>query len=187
LDFDIFRTPYFLYKHINPENKISIDEWEKHLSIEGKKIDETSITFEAKCLSSKIERSVHNFVSWIEYERKESMDLLANYGSSHYKLNLKDSVGLKARNDGSYIYSELMINLDYKKVLHILMGTELYDTPDVFIRELIQNSYDACKYRQEVALIKDEAYEPKIVIEYDSASNCFLIDALAIVKAQITC
>lgn len=176
LDFDIFRTPYFLYKHINPENKISIDEWEKHLSIEGKKIDETSIIFEAKCSSSKIERSVRHFVDWIEYERKKSIDLLANNSSSHYKLNLKDSVSLKVRNDGSYIYSDLMINLDYKKVLHILMGTELYDTPDVFIRELIQNAYDACKYRQEIAFIKEDAYEPKIVIEYESLSNCFLIE-----------
>lgn len=30
------------------------------------------------------------------------------------------------------------------------MGTNLYDSVDIFLRELLQNSYDACKYRKEL-------------------------------------
>ncbi|MCP4052603.1 MAG: hypothetical protein GY739_05960 [Mesoflavibacter sp.] len=176
LDFDIFRTPYFLYKHINPENKISDLEWQKHLSIEGFKINESTIKFEAKCSSAKIERSVHSFISWIENERKESITLLAKSNSSCHKLKLEESVSVKVRNDGSYLYTDLKLDLDYKKVLNILMGTELYETPDIFIRELLQNSYDACKYRQEVAMVEGETFEPQISVNYDSKSNILIVE-----------
>lgn len=176
LDFDIFRTPYFLYKHINPENKISEAEWQKHLSIEGKIVSDTIIKFDAKCSSARIERSIHSFVDWIEEERKESLAILKKTRSSKYKLNLDSNVELKVRNDGSYIYTDLKLQLDYKKVLNILMGTELYDTPDIFIRELLQNSYDACKYRQELASNDGEAYVPRISIEYSTESNILTIE-----------
>ncbi len=176
LDFDIFRTPYFLYRHINPENKISDEEWQKHLSIEGKLLTESAIKFEAKCSSAKIERSVHSFVNWIENERKNSINLLSKSNTSVYKLNLNEKSSIKVRNDGSYIYTDLKLDLDYTKVLNILMGTELYDTPDIFIRELLQNSYDACKYRNELASNAGEAYEPKITISYESKNNSIIIE-----------
>jgi molecular chaperone HtpG len=176
LDFDIFRTPYFLYKHINPENKISDEEWQKHLSIEGRILTESTIKFEAKCSSAKIERSVHSFVNWIENERKDSINLITKSNTPKYKLELNEKSSIKVRNDGSYIYTELKLDLDYTKVLNILMGTELYETPDIFIRELLQNSYDACKYRKELANNAGEAYFPKILICYDSKSNTILIE-----------
>lgn len=175
LDFDIFRTPYFLYKHINPDNKISDLEWQKHLSIEGRIVDNTTIKFEAKCSSAKIERSVHSFVNWIEQERKDSLNLLLKSNIPNYSLSLNE-VSVKVRNDGSYLYTDLKLDLDYKKVLNILMGTELYESPDVFIREILQNSYDACKYRKELADTEGEAYEPKIVVFYDSKSNILTVE-----------
>jgi hypothetical protein len=168
LDFDLFRTPYFLYKHINPQNKISIEEWRKHKSIEGKDISSKIIGFEAKCSSARIERSVRDFVKWIETERRDTINLLGT--NSNYTLDLHNEVNLKCRNDGSYIFTELQINLDYEKVLNILMGTELYDSADIFIRELLQNAYDACKMRAEIYKIHDEAYEPKINITYSTKS-----------------
>ncbi|OOV25771.1 hypothetical protein BXU11_13945 [Flavobacterium sp. LM5] len=176
LDFDIYRTPYFLFVHINPENKISRQEWAKHLSIEGKRFSENEIRFDAKCTNSKIERGVREFVNWIEIERRESIALLEAKGHSEYKLNLKNNVLINVRNDGSYIYTDLKLDLDYKKVLNILMGTELYDTPDIFIRELLQNAYDACKYRQELCIIDGEAYEAKIHIKYDTTTNILEIE-----------
>ncbi|MGM0944240.1 MAG: HD domain-containing protein [Bacteroidota bacterium] len=176
LDFDIYRTPYFLFVHINPENKISRQEWAKHLSIEGKRFTENEIRFDAKCTNSKIERGVREFVNWIEIERRESIALLEAKGNSKYKLNLKNNVLINVRNDGSYIYTDLKLDLDYKKVLNILMGTELYDTPDIFIRELLQNAYDACKYRQELCIIDGEAYDAKIQIKYDTTTNILEIE-----------
>ncbi|TGE15584.1 HD domain-containing protein [Hymenobacter elongatus] len=168
LDFDLFRTPYFLYKHINPQNKISIEEWRKHQSIEGKCISGKTIEFDAKCSSARIERSVRDFVEWIETERRDTIGLLGN--NSSYALDLTNEVILKCRNDGSYIFTDLQINLDYEKVLSILMGTELYDSANIFIRELIQNAYDACKMRTELSERYDDTFVPKISITYSTES-----------------
>ncbi|UOQ77651.1 ATP-binding protein [Hymenobacter sp. 5516J-16] len=175
LDFDIFRTPPFLYKHINPQNKISIEEWKKHQSIEGKYISDNLISFEAKCSSAKIERSVRNFINWIDIEIRETLELLDNNNNNHY-LSIKSPIDFKCRNNGTYIFTDLQINLDYEKVLNILMGTELYDSPNIFIRELIQNSYDACKLRAEKAKRYNEAYTPQIKISYLSHNSTLIIE-----------
>jgi len=175
LDFDIFRTPPFLFHHINPKNKVSISEWRKHLAIEGKIYTEREIKFDAKCSEARVERLVRNFIEWIEIERRESMSLL-NESTSSYKLKLDKPVNLNCRNDGSYLYTDLKLELSYEKVLHILMGTELYETPDIFIRELIQNAYDACKYRLELSKKHGEDHTPRIFIRYNSLSNILEVE-----------
>jgi hypothetical protein len=176
LDFDLFRTPPFLYNHINPQNKVSIMEWKKHQSIEGLRITPESISFEAYCTNSKVERAVRSFVIWMENERFDTMTLLSNANLPKYRLKLDNKVNLKVRNDGSYIFSDLELNLDYEKVLNILMGTELYDSTDVFIREVLQNSYDACKYRSELFTRSSEVYSPKISVKYNPSTNIFEIE-----------
>jgi len=176
LDFDIFRTPYSLYKHINIKNNISNEEWQKHLSVIGADITDSKISFELKPPSIKIHRKVEEFLDWIETERYESLKLLEeNKNKDKYFLNLKDKVDSRITPDG-YIYNNLEINLDYEKVINILMGTELYEKPDVFLRELLQNSYDACFYRAELESRKEPddfsvPYNPKIVITYDRDSR----------------
>jgi Histidine kinase-, DNA gyrase B-, and HSP90-like ATPase len=175
LDFDIFRTPPFLYHHINPKNQISISEWSKHQAIEGVVIKSTSIRFEAFCKSAGIERLIKEFVRWIEVEKRESMTLL-NSTNRGYKLSLNEDVLLTCRNDGSYVYTEMQLKLDYEKVLGILMGTELYDSPDIFLREILQNSYDACKCRLDELAKLGDAYQPNIVITYSSDTRELKID-----------
>lgn len=175
LDFDIFRTPPFLYKHINPQNQISIIEWQKHQSIEGALFTPNEIVFDAFCKSAKVERAIREFIKWIEVERRDTMDII-NSNNDTYKLQLKDEVKFICRNDGSYIYNDLELQLDYEKVLNILMGTELYDSPDIFIREILQNAYDACKCRADVYEKFGEEYIPKIALKYSSDDNILEIE-----------
>lgn len=170
LDFDIFRTPPYLFHHIGIKNIISQGEWLKHQSITGRNFSTGCIVYHAKPKSIQIHRKVEEFIEWIEIERKESMELLNKNNSNEYYLELKEPVKYEIIEDG-YIYTKLEINLDYEKVLNILMGTELYDNPDIFLRELLQNSYDACKYYKEVFDKKDDeftSYNPKVFIKYDS-------------------
>lgn len=170
LDFDIFRTPPYLFHHIGIKNIISQGEWLKHQSITGRNFSTSFIEYHAKPKSIQIHRKVEEFIEWIEIERKDSMELLNKNNSNEYYLELKEPVRANIIEDG-YIYTKLEINLDYEKVLNILMGTELYDKPDIFLRELIQNSYDACKYYKEIFDKKDDeftSYNPKVFIKYDS-------------------
>ena len=152
------------------KNIISQGEWLKHQSITGRNFSTGCIVYHAKPKSIQIHRKVEEFIEWIEIERKESMELLNKNNSNEYYLELKEPVKYEIIEDG-YIYTKLEINLDYEKVLNILMGTELYDNPDIFLRELLQNSYDACKYYKEVFDKKDDeftSYNPKVFIKYDS-------------------
>ena len=175
LDFDITRTPYFLFKHIGLKNNISVEEWQKHQAIQGRTYNSTEIRFEAKPKTIQSHRKIESFIEWIEIERKESMKLLeSNSNKDKYFLELSKEVYINIQPDG-YEYTKLEINFDYEKVLNILMGTELYDNVDIFLRELIQNSYDACKYyKDKYEKIKDEfsaEYDPKIIINYNSSEK----------------
>lgn len=173
LDFDIYRTPPFLYKHIQVHNPISQLEWEKHLSIEGTNYSDKTIQIEAMCKAHEVESVVRDFGKWIEKERKESLEILSSEG---YHLNLKEEVNLKCRNDGSYIFNELRVELSYDKILRILMGTELYEKEEIFIRELIQNAYDACNYAKEFYLKKSLTHEPKVIIRYNTEESTLEVE-----------
>lgn len=175
LDFDISRTPYYLSKHIGLNNKNSILEWYKHQAIIGREYTPEKVAFTARPKSIQIHRKIEDFVGWIEFERKESIELLdGSVNRSTYYLDLRSEIKAEIIPDG-YKYTKLEINLDYEKVLQILMGTELYDNVDVFLRELLQNSYDACKYYQEIydrtKSDFDDEYKPKIIISYNSEDN----------------
>lgn len=167
MDFDIQRTPCFLFKHINIKNQTSLTEWKKHMAVEGVEITENMIEYQATCVDIGTHRKIEDFLSWIEFERKESVQLLDEEKNDNYYLNLKEEVKYHITPNG-YIYNKLELHLDYEKVLNILMGTNLYDSVDIFLRELLQNSYDACKYRKELEGREGESYTPSITIKYSS-------------------
>lgn len=167
MDFDIQRTPYFLFKHIGIKNQTSLIEWKKHMAIDGVGVTENMIEYQATCTDIGTHRKIEDFLGWIEFERKESVQLLDEEKNANYYLNLKEEVKYHITPNG-YIYNKLELRLDYEKVLNILMGTNLYDSVDIFLRELLQNSYDACKYRKELEDREGESYTPSITIKYSS-------------------
>ena len=177
LDFDKSRTPLFLLEHRKVRNTKSVSEWEKHLSINGRSISSTQIEFQAECHSAEIHRCVLDFLSYIEYERKETMECIRKMGAPDHYLELNDPILSRIDSDGSYIYEDLDISFDYRKVLSILMGTELYSSAEVFLRELLQNSYDACFVRKELATKSgDETYQPHINIHFDSQNQVLSVE-----------
>ncbi len=167
MDFDIQRTPYFLFKHINIKNQTSLMEWKKHMAIDGVEITEDMIEYQATCVDSGTHRKIEDFLSWIEFERKESISLLDEEKNENYYLNVRKEVKYHITPNG-YIYNNLELHLNYEKVLNILMGTNLYDSVNIFLRELLQNSYDACKYRKELEAREGEDYNSHITIKYSS-------------------
>ncbi len=67
---------------------------------------------------------------------------------SNKKLELINPVIYNVENNGTYCYTDVEIYFDYKKVLNILMGTNIYSSTEIFLRELLQNAYDACNTRK---------------------------------------
>lgn len=167
---DIFprRAPLALYKFVSPKNKVSIIEWQKHMSISGWKFTPNKIRISAKCKNIDYERAIRETLKGINAEKKEIYALIKDYNnelSKKYKFQIAEDISLDdIKNDGSYIFDDLEFDIDYKSVLTLLMGEKLYASPEVALRELLQNSIDAINFRKK---LQKEKFEPYIEINFD--------------------
>lgn len=163
LDFDKERTPDELYKSINFSNTISVQEWEKHRSIIGWEISNSIIRFTAHCTHPAYQRTIYRFMDYIEDELVKCHDLVRDFPerAKQYKLNLPvrvDRTRIIAK-DNSYIYHDLEISVSRDEIVKLLMMDELYGSQSLCVRELLQNSLDALKYRKN--LFKSEGIDWK--------------------------
>lgn len=179
LDFDGKRTPSILYSHLYVRNPISVKEWNKHRAVKDWEITPELVQFSAKCSHPVIEASIHEFCTMIDNELSLSNNIISTLNDFHFakerdlhiKLPLKvnrDKIKTKTdiRNKPIYIYKDTKFNLSKTQVIELLMGTKLYGNPEVALRELLQNSIDACLLRQAQEKEWGNLYEPKISIKY---------------------
>jgi len=166
LDIDPERTPKHLFYYINPKDEVSINEWKKHLSITGFKITPEKIKIVADCKHPEQERTLREFIKAIDKEIEESYRLVLSYRDkleNKYTLKLSESVDADIHSNG-YEYSEFRFELDYRRVLDLLMGEGLYGDPIVTLRELLQNSVDAVRYRESIEKREGDGYDPCIEV-----------------------
>ncbi|TGL65950.1 HD domain-containing protein [Leptospira sarikeiensis] len=179
LDFDAKRTPSILFSHLFVRNPISISEWNKHRSIQAWTISDKLIQFQAKCEHPAIESAIHTFCSYINKELIECNHILSkikpelNTIKREINFNLpltvdKSKIQTKHNLSGKpiYNYKETQFSLSKTQVIDLLMGTKLYGNPEVALRELLQNSIDACKLRKAMEDSWNNPYNPEINIRY---------------------
>ena len=170
LTLDITRIPYSLFKFLEIKNQKHLLSLDRHIVLDGDDIQQDFLEYQITCSNIEAHRKIEEYFKWLDKEREEAMTLLKDEKQDNYYLDIKDKIQSKIERNG-YEYSSLELHLDYEKVLNILMGTNLYDSVDIFLRELLQNSYDACKYRRELEEREDEDYSPKVTIKYSSESQ----------------
>ncbi|WP_116772262.1 HD domain-containing protein [Maribacter litoralis] len=179
LDFDGKRTPSILFSHLYVRNPISVKEWNKHRAVEAWEITPELVQFSAKCSHPVIEASIHEFCSMIDNELSLSNNIISTLNDFHFakerdlhiKLPLKvnrEKIRTKTdiKNKPIYIYKDTKFNLSKTQVIELLMGTKLYGNPEVALRELIQNSIDACLLRQAQEKEWGNLYVPRISVKY---------------------
>lgn len=179
LDFDAKRTPPVLYSHLYVRHPISITEWNKHRAVEAWEINTELIQFNAKCKHPAIEASIHAFCNMIDQELSICNNIANslndfNKGKSReiylkfpFKVNReKIRTETDIRNKPKYIYRDTQFNLSKRQVIDLLMGTKLYGNPEVALRELLQNSIDACLLREAQEKKWGNAYHPEITVKY---------------------
>ena len=160
LDADKRRTPKILKGFINPRDPESKEEWDRHTSVPGITITEKKIKINARCKSPRYQRGLIEFLEKLKQEIKYFVELLKDNRpeiSDNYYLNLKEVKG-NIRDDGTYIYNDFKFSLDKDKIFSLFMGTNLYNENTVGLRELLQNSIDACRCRK----AKEAGYEGEI-------------------------
>ncbi len=166
LDLDPERTPSVLLDFINPQDPTSAQEWAKHRSIQGWVINERTIRFQARCSHPAIQKGLREWMEYIDQEREECLLVVRDNReeiASKYELQLLEPVPTDTiQSDGTYIFGDFRFQLDYDRIVSLLMGTQLWKDSTVALRELLQNSIDTCRHRRAISERQAIPYEPKI-------------------------
>lgn len=151
LDFDRERTPEVLFKSIHFTSPVSLFEWEKHRAVEGWTISEELIRFSVKCKHPAYQAAALAYMGWIDQELEAAHSICRRQPRdiSGYHLRLPTHVDRsRIEPDGdSYRYHDLEFSLSRDEIIRLLMTDELYGGEHLCIRELLQNSLDALRYR----------------------------------------
>lgn len=175
LDFDGKRTPSVLFSHLTVRNPISLKEWQKHRSINAWSISPNNIVFSAICKHPAIEASIRKFCDLIDNELKNCNIILSKTSSDYkYRIDLptyvnRDKIHAEINlltGEPIYIYHDTCFHLSKNQVVDLLMGTKLYGNPEVALRELIQNSIDACLLSEALHQKWGVSYQPSITVKY---------------------
>ncbi len=169
LDFDRSRTPLVVFEHMDFTENISEVEWNKHRSIKGWKIDQREVYFQAECTKPEYYVAVQEFLTWVDAELENFERIVETFKEKEqerYPLVLPPRVKrhkVKMANP-NHIAGAFKYQLEFDQILKLLMDRSLYPDPALFLRELLQNSLDACRYQS--ALAQDanmgDKYEPRI-------------------------
>jgi len=152
LDFDRDRTPEVLLKNIHFTSDVSLQEWEKHRSVEGWSISSDLIRFTIKSKHPAYEAAARTYMDWIDRELTASKEVcqMQPRNIEGYKLDLPTHVDRSRIEplDNAYRSHDLEFSLSRDEVVRLLMTDKLYGQEHLCIRELLQNSLDALRYRK---------------------------------------
>jgi len=171
LDFDKSRTPLSVYEEIDFTEEKPVMEWNKHLSINGWHVDEHHVLFNASCTHPAYYVAVHDFLNWVDAELRECRYLLDETPAGDeekYALCLAHAVDRRQvrMHDKKFVAGGFRFRLEYEEIMRLLMDKSLYPDSTLFLRELLQNALDACRYQE--ALAKEagmgDKYKPRIMV-----------------------
>lgn len=151
-DFDRERTPDVLFRSIHFTSEVSVDEWERHRSVVGWSISPSEIRITVECSDPTYHRATERYMDWIEQEIRDSKYLLSQQTHSLTPKQIKlpdiiDRSRIRAKNN-SYRLHDLEFGLERDEIVRLLMTDKLYGKPQLCVRELLQNSLDALRYRK---------------------------------------
>lgn len=154
LDFDRERTPDVLFRSIHFTSNVSIHEWERHRSVIGWSISPSEIRITAECTDPTYHRATNQYADWIEKEIRDSKHLLRQQphtlAAKPKEIRLPDVIDrerIRPKNN-AYRLHDLEFGLQRDEIVRLLMTDKLYGNPGLCVRELLQNSLDALRYRK---------------------------------------
>jgi hypothetical protein len=162
LDLTYERSPVLIYETFKPKTPISRAEWDKHLSINGVGIDPSNplrIIVSAHCN----DQDVHRALKKLEIKIQNMLDQLLNHLHQHslHINEIPQRISVIIECEG-YEAWDLKFSLQEKEIINLLMGERIYDRKEACLRELLQNSLDACRMRKAVLKKQGKDYSPEI-------------------------
>lgn len=160
LDFDRERVPAILFHYLlprssNPAENISVREWQKHMTISNWDFSKDAVVFRGRSNNPVAHHAVVEFCKVIETEIRRTNAVFRNV---EWPFSLCDRVSCEIHSEG-FTYLPYRFELSQEKIFGLLMGRSLYGDAKAAIRELLQNSVDACLLRD--ALVR--VHRPSVV------------------------
>lgn len=160
LDFDDTRAPRVLYGSA-ADNEKSREEWDKHMASAGfrypKSPERKDLPYKARCENPSLEHVVRNFLDWVDQELENCARLQRYCHGTWQQFPFPRAVLRKEIESDGYMSGDFCLTLDQDRILQLLMGENLYDNRDVFVRELLQNAIDAVLLRGKM----DSGFRPE--------------------------
>ena len=178
------RTPLVAMRIISPQNSYSKTEWDfqksitrirpkKEVNRDGK-IDASIPLHTIEVIGSfKDEFAYQRLKEYLDYAEKELRETFKycrvsqEDNSNEYSFPW-DSISRDAIVTEGFYAQPVRFELDKKNILQLLVGHTLYNNPNVVLRELTQNSIDACRLMNTSIKEGSTVYEPKVKITCDS-------------------
>ena len=177
LDLDKQRTPILWYKMMRIDG-FSKEEWERHFIIHNEtKLKEyidnkMQIFFDGKSSNAKIHRKYLSYIDELKRELDNAEQLLnTKTAEERYLFKITTKIEDNVSTEG-FKYSDLRLNLNYSAITELLMGKNIYGDNRLGLREIIQNSIDACELMKEIQQKGEDVFiEPQIIISFSQKNN----------------
>ncbi|MDE7254543.1 MAG: ATP-binding protein, partial [Acetatifactor sp.] len=170
------RAPYQLYKFII-NRLISEEHWKKHMKISDCKINKNGVyQVDGICHDEAAHRCLYNHLDMIELEIEK---VFKWKNGPHPRLKLRSHIVERNIKTNSYKMWHHSFSMDVLKITNLFMGEQLYGDKRLGLREIVQNSIDACIVRDEMnkklGAKQDYTYKPEIYIIFDRENNQVII------------
>jgi len=147
IHFSFDRAPIDLRSSRLFKSEYSFQQWAIKNSGANYSIENGKISFRAYCEIPDTYFKLHQYIDWIEIEIQNYFKFQRQWNKSYIN-NLQDKVDrTNINNDTDNFLAKrgLSFSLNQKKILELLMGVGLYKDKFACLRELYQNSLDACR------------------------------------------
>lgn len=178
LDIDDQRAPQCVYNYLNP-GEYSAGEWKKHFAIENyekvKRNEQTGlkeIVFRGQSSDPEVYRKLLKYFDNVNDELYQAVQWSKRVIEKKYYIRINPLINNEVCTKG-FTMSNLKLSVDFTSIMKLLMGENIYGNRKYGLRELIQNSIDACNVMQERVLqleeYRYENYQPEIhiIADYD--------------------
>ncbi len=176
LDFDTSRAPQAVYNYCGFDKKkdysarISKKEWKKHMASHGFDFDNVTesaypyiLNYRATSRTIQIEQAINTYLDWADQELTDCNRQLKRFAGTWQDFVLPMKIKRNIRPEG-YLSGQYRLTLDHSRTLELFADKELYNSPTVFVRELLQNAIDAVRTREQLDKNLQADWHPQINI-----------------------
>lgn len=150
IHFSFDRAPLELRTSRLFKSEFSFLQWALKYNGANYSIENGKISFRAYCETPEIYFKLHNYLDWIEIEIQNyfKLDRLWSESYKSFIPNLQDKIERSNITNNEKVFLPkrgLSFSLNQKRIIELLMGVGLYKDKFASLRELYQNSLDACR------------------------------------------